>query len=105
MENYDYAKSETILSYIRMNHVSGPILVAWEKPFNPAIVNDNFIVFNLSNFADHDIARAISIWKGQTIKGPEDWEDGFLYTRTKEELRNFIQRYGNTIFAFVTGAG
>ena len=105
VDNYDYPKAEIILSYIRMNHVNGPILVAWQTPFNPGSMGRDYLVFNLSNFANNDIHRAISVWKGQTIKGPEDWEEGFLYARTKEELRNFIQQYGNSIFSIVTGGG
>lgn len=105
VENYDYPKAEIILSNIRMNHVDGPILVAWETPFNPNAMDRDFLVLNLSNFADQDIDRAISLWKRQTIKGPQDWEEGFLYARTKEELRNFIQRYGDSIFSIVTGGG
>lgn len=105
VDNYDYPKAEIILSYISMNHVNGPILVAWQTPFNPGSMGRDYLVFNLSNFANNDIHRAISVWKGQTIKGPEDWEEGFLYARTKEELRNFIQQYGNSIFSIVTGGG
>lgn len=101
IQHYDYVKAEVILSTIEKNHVSGPLIVAWEKPFSPDSLYDNYLRFDLSKFNDKDLDRGIRIWKRQIIKGPEDWQKGLLYVRLKEELRNFLEKYGETIFAYV----
>lgn len=101
IQNYDYAKAEVVLSSIAKTHVEGPILVAWEKPFSPDSLGENYLLLDLSRFNTQDLERGIRIWKSQIIKGPEDWNDGLLYLRIKEEFRNFLERYGDSILTFV----
>ncbi len=63
--------------------------------------NSDSLVFDLSNFDEDDIDRAMQIWKERITMNPEVWNDGFDSTKIKEELRSFLQKYGETILNFV----
>ena len=99
---YDYARAKVLLRSIKKNGSEGPILVAWQQPFETIGVIDTALIFDLSTFSDEDMERAVRIWISRIVKEPSLWNEGFRLVKFREELRSFLQRYGEHILAVIT---
>lgn len=99
--HYDYARAKSLLQASNKQGAEGPILVAWQKAFTQGGTTEELLVFDLSRFSDEDMERAMSIWISQISKDPTLWQKGFNVVTFREEVRNFIQRYGEQILAVV----
>jgi hypothetical protein len=103
--NYDYGRSLEMLTAIKMAHKEGPVLVAWQKPFedlsNAEIKKS--LVFDMSRFSDEDIDRAFRLWRKMLSEDVDDWnKPGNKLIKFREEVRNGFQQYGQTLFDLIS---
>ena len=101
VEDFDYATSNEIASEIKKLSSPGPILVAWQTPFDSGAAKSDALVLDLSDFSEDDLDRAIGIWKERVVKDPSVWNKGFNLVKTKEAFRNLLQRYGDQILSII----
>ena len=102
IEDYDYATSSEIATIVKKQSASGPVLVAWNKPFDSPQTNEG-LMLDLSNFADEDLDRAFGIWRDRIVRDPAVWNSGFQLVKAREAFRSLIQKYGATIVSAVKG--
>lgn len=93
--HYDYERASRLLTGIGKLGVEGPVLLARDKS------GDNALVFDLTTFLGKDMPRAMRIWHQKVVQTPWTWNDGWGYIVAREELRNFLQRYGSAILAVI----
>ncbi len=87
---YDYPRAQIFLS--RMSYIPrGPMLIAWPTK-NPK----DIIVLELNDFTKEDRGRAFILWQKMIAR------NGATLAVYKEQFRNFLQRYGDTILKAVT---
>ena len=103
IDNYDYATADKIVSAIGKLSATGPILVAWNKPFGSGQSASTGLVLDMSDFADEDLDRAFSIWKDRIVRDPSVWQKGFNVVKAREAFRSLIQLHGAKIIATVSG--
>ena len=101
---YDYSRAKVLLSSIAKNDSEGPVLVAWQQPFEVGGDISAALVFDLSTFSDDDMERAIQIWTSRIVKNPDFWNKGFKLVKFREEFRNFLQRYGEQVLAVINAS-
>jgi hypothetical protein len=103
--NYDYARSLEMLTAIKMAHKEGPVLVAWQKPFEELESAEikKSLVFDMSRFSDEDIDRAFRLWRKMLSEDVDDWnKPGNKLIKFREEVRNGFQQYGQTLFDLIS---
>lgn len=101
IEFYDYARAKSIASSAKMLSSKGPVLVAWDRPFEKVSNEETALVLDLSGFADEDLGRAFRIWMDRITRDPRIWNDGFNVVLAKEAFRNFLEKYGDNIIEAV----
>jgi hypothetical protein len=99
--NYDYAIATQIASTVDKLAATGPVLVAWRKPYGTSEGQSEALVLDMSDFRDEDFDRAIGIWKDRIVRDPSVWNNGFSYIKAREAFRNFLNQYGETVVAVV----
>jgi lipid-binding SYLF domain-containing protein len=104
IDGYGYALGARIASSVGKSGAAGPLLVAWPKAYgnNPS---GTALVFDLSDFDDSDLDRAMHIWKDQISENPALWNRGFDLIKCREAARNLIQRYGEQIVVLIQARG
>jgi hypothetical protein len=102
IENYDYATASEIATIVKKQAASGPVLVAWNEPFDSPQTNEG-LMLDLSNFADDDLDRAFGIWRDRIVRDPSVWNNGFQLVKAREAFRSLIQKYGEPIVSAVKG--
>lgn len=100
---YDYAKASLIASSVDKLGAKGPVLVAWERPFQPGATRTDALVLDMSDFSDADLNRAFRIWKERIVRDPRVWKEGYKTAMIVEAFRNLIQRYGEEIISVFSG--
>jgi hypothetical protein len=103
VENYDYRMAAEIATVIHKQAATGPILVAWKKPFEQSAPSEA-LVLDLSDFADEDLDRAFGIWRDRITRDPAVWRDGFNLVLCREVLRSLLQKYGDTVLGVINPA-
>ncbi len=101
VESYDYSRAKTIASAAKVLSSKGPILVAWNQPFEKTRNDDTALILDLSDFSDDDLDRAFGIWMDRITRDPEIWHDGFNIVLAKEAFRSFLEKYGDDIIEAV----
>lgn len=101
VEHYDYATANEIASEVKKLSATGPVLVAWSKPYGRDAGTSDALVLDLSDFSDDDLDRAMGIWKDRIVRDPSVWNKGFNSTKAKEAFRNLLQRYGDQILTII----
>ena len=101
VDAYDFSRAKALLARVNKLNAVGPILVAWERPFDARKSGADALVFDLSKFADEDLDRALQIWTTRIARDPDSWNNGFNMVKFRESLRNFLQTYGDQILAIV----
>src|ERR1700693_2325130 len=99
---YNYALGSMIASSVEKSDSNGPLLVAWDTPYRGPIQTGNALVLDMSDFNDEDIGRAFRIWKNQISKGPGRWDQGLMYTKMREAIRNILQDNSQAIDKVLT---
>jgi hypothetical protein len=100
VDNYDYATATQIASAVQRFKATGPVLVAWQKPFGQEQQGEALLL-DMSDFSDEDLDRAFDIWKDRIARDPSVWNNGFSYVKTREAFRNLISRYGEQIVSII----
>jgi LysM repeat protein len=98
-DNYDWERASKLVSTVNKLDVEGPILVAWTTP--QVVPGSEALLFDLSGFDDVDLPRAFGIWRAALAKEPGHWRGGFDVIVLREALRNFIDKYGDSIVQVV----
>lgn len=101
LAKYDYATAERIASAVGKLDASGPLLVAWDRPFGSRKARYPALVFNLSTFSEEDLGRALRIWYERICRTPQAWNRGWRLAVFREEFRSLLQRYGGKILEIV----
>ena len=100
LDAYDFSVATRIASLFDKLSSAGPILVAFEQPYQSWRDGDNALILDLSDFSDADMDRALVIWKDQIARDPEIWNDGFNRVKIREAFRNHVISYGAAILTF-----
>jgi len=103
LNHYNYSKAIEILSSIKKLNSSGPVLVAWKRPFE--IIKDStavnhYIMLNLTNFNAEDMHRAMLIWRDFMTDNVSTFEMAVI--NFKEQMRSLAQKYGGCISDKIT---
>jgi hypothetical protein len=101
IEFYDYAQAKTIASSVGVLTSEGPILVAWNQPFEKISNYETALVLDLSRFSNDDLDRAFRIWMDRITRDSRVWHAGFDLVLAKEAFRNFFEKYGDDIIKSV----
>lgn len=101
IEEYDYARASLIASSVDKLGSKGPVLVAWERPFQPGMTGTEALVLDMSDFSNADMSRAFRIWKERIVRDPRVWKEGYQTAMIVEAFRNLIQRYGEEIISVI----
>ena len=89
--NYDFDRADGVLAKLDKQGSLGPVFAAWDS------TTEKVLALDLSSFAEEDLARAVTLWKQRIVQNPEVWNDGIDIALVKEEARNFLRRYGDSI--------
>jgi len=92
---YDYARAKTILSAISSSRhpylaSTGPLLVAWSKPFEDTNSDEKALVIDLSGFSDGEFDRIFGIWIYRISMDPRIWQSGLDLSLVKEAFRDVL---------------
>ena len=98
IELYDYSRAKILLSKASQLSTRGPILAAWSTQD----VSSEILIFDLSNLDENDSDRAMLIWKERITMNPRVWNNGFKLVKIREELRSFLQKYGDEIVSVIS---
>ena len=98
IRSYDYPRAKLFLSKAELLDVRGPVLLALDT----TSAEDNILYLDLSEFDEKDFDRVMRIWKTRVCKNPLIWNKGFKYEKVKEEIRNFLQKYGEQIVGIIS---
>ena len=89
--NYDFDRADGVLAKLDKQDVVGPVFAAWDS------TTEKVLALDLSSFAEEDLGRAVTLWKQRIVQNPDVWNDGIDVALVKEEARNFLRRYGDSI--------
>jgi hypothetical protein len=98
---YDYARAKKILSSVKLLSSNGPILIAWNQPFEKTSKHESALVLDLSDFSNDDLDRAFGIWMDRITRDSRIWHAGFDLVLIREAFRNFLEKYGDHIIKAV----
>ncbi|MFH1051426.1 MAG: hypothetical protein V1779_10925 [bacterium] len=108
LKNYDYLRAKAIISYLDENFQNdilsreGPILVAFEKPFNTDSKQSKALIMDLSKLTKYQIEDAFKEWQDRIVLNPEVWSNGLKWELTRLEIEALFDKYGNHIYQFLT---
>lgn len=97
IDQYDYARAKAIASSVNALSSQGPLLVAWNQPFEDTAAGEKALVLDLSGFSNEDLDRGLRIWKDKITQDPKLWKDGLNLLIAREAFRNFLERYGDKV--------
>lgn len=97
VDSYDYPRAKGIASTVSALNSKGPLLVAWNKPFENVSQGEKALILDLSDFSDEDLDRAFGLWMDRITRDPAVWQAGFNLVIAKEAFRNFLEKYGDNI--------
>ncbi len=90
---YDFERAEALLGKLERLDALGPVFAAWDSG------QERVLALDLSSFAEADLGRAVTLWKERIVRNPAAWDGGFDLDLIREEARNFLRRYGDSIMA------
>jgi len=103
-KNYDFQKSMLMLTSIPDHVGNGPYLIAWVKPYSELDVSSSkkYLLFDLSNFSDKDLNRALQIWQ-RMLSDTSNWNSKYdAIIKFREAVRNAFEKYGACIFGIIS---
>jgi lipid-binding SYLF domain-containing protein len=99
---YDYSVGARIASSIGRSGSTGPLLVAWRKEYGAESSGQSALVFDLSDFDDTDLDRAMHLWKDRISREPQYWNGtGWSVIKFREAVRNLVEHYGEQIILVI----
>ncbi len=102
LAKYDYATAKRIASAVGKLDASGPLLVAWDRPFGWHKACYPPLVFDLSTFSEEDLGRGLRIWYERICRMPQAWNKGWRLVVFREEFRSLLEQYGSEILEIVS---
>lgn len=90
IDHYDYSLGYEIASNLDKASAKGPLLVAWEKPFEANDEDAKAIIIDLSMFPDDELDRAFLIWRDRITRDPAAWQNGLKLLMFREAFRNAL---------------
>lgn len=107
LEYYDYDRADEMAQKLELfDYGSGPVLVAFKMPYKwyaeyKEIKPEEYLKFDMSDFSNEDVKRAIWSWRKLIAKNPEMWNNGFQIEKIRHACRNFLNKYGSQILAVI----
>jgi hypothetical protein len=95
VDEYDYARAEIIVSAMSSLASTGPLLVAWSKPFEDTSNGEKALVIDLSGFSEDEFERIFGIWMDRISRDPTVWQNGLKLVLAKEAFRDVLNTHGD----------
>ncbi len=110
LKDYVLGAASTAMAYAAKQHMTfdgeGPFLIGWSPADSRGKPDKLVLVVDMSTSNDQaSIDHDFDFWKDKIVKDPASWRAGFSLEAVRQNIKDFVDHYGDDIVKHVKMTG